>query len=171
MPNQPTTLSLYRQLRNYSDNAYDLWKAADHSPSPEYRKAYEELAAFRDSIDPPLFEKLKAAQRWMQINHPYVFFNSTWSNCYGRDNAMRDYLGFSAYHTEPEEGIPFKPSSVTPKQMILDGFSYYEAQLNQEADILSAGGLNTDHIDAHQQKIVDMLNHLKSCNDNLSEAL
>ena len=171
MPNQPTTLSLYRQLRNYSDNAYDLWKAADHSPSTEYLKAHEELTAFRDSIDPPLFEKLKAAQRWLQINHPYVFFNSTWSNCYGRDNAMRDYLGFSAYHTEPEEGIPFKPSSVTPKQMILDGFSYYEAQLNQEADILSAGGLSTDHIDAHQQKIVDMLNHLKSCNDNLSEDL
>ena len=118
MPNQPTTLSLYRQLRNYSDNAYDLWKAADHSPSPEYRKAYEELAAFRDSIDPPLFEKLKAAQRWLQINHPYVFFNSTWSNCYGRDNAMRDYLGFSAYHKEPEEGILFKPSARSaPKWM------------------------------------------------------
>lgn len=170
MSNQPTTHSLYLKLRNYSDNAYDLWKAADHSPSPEYRKAHDELSTFKDSIDPPLFEKLKTAQRWLQSNHPYVFFNSSWSNCYGRDNVMRDYLGFSAYH-EPEEGIPFKPSSVTPKQMILDGFRYFEAQLSQEADILSAGDLNTDHIDAHQQKIVDMLNHLKSCNDNLSEEL
>ena len=169
MPNQTTTQEVYLTLRELSNDAYTVYKKQGFCP--EYHELHKKYAEFRDNIDPNLSNVIKAAMVWLKDNHTYVYFNSSWSNCYSLDNAMNDYLGFSAYHRKPEPGIPFKAANVTPKEMIIDGFSYYEAQLNQEADILSAGGLNTDHIDAHQEKIIDMLNHLKSCNDNLSEEL
>jgi len=169
MPNQTTTQEVYLKLRRLSDDVYNVYKKKGHCP--EYRELHKKYAEFRDSIDPNLSSVIKKAMDWLKDNHTYVFFNSSWSNCYSLDNAMYDYLGFSAYRRKPEPGIPFKTATVTPKEMILNGFKYYKAQLDQEADILSAGGLDTDHISYTDQQIINMLEDIKTFDNNLEQTL
>ena len=162
-----TTQELYLKLRSFADAAFDVHKK--HGHSPEYRELHKKYAEFRDNIDPNLSNVIKVAMDWLKDNHTYVFFNSNWSNCYSLDNAMHDYLGFSAYHRKPDPGIPFEAASVTPKEMILNGFKYYKVQLNQEMDILAAGDVDTGHITHTDEKIMLMLNDIENLDDNLME--
>ena len=162
-----TTQELYLKLRSLADSAYDVYKKQGHSQ--EYRDLHLKYVEFRNNIDSNLSSVIKAAKDWLLNNHSYVYFNSSWSNCYSLDNAMHEYLGFSAYHRKPEAGIPFKTASVTPKEMILNGFRYYKAQLNQEIDILSAGDVDTNHLTHTDEKIMLMLNDVKNFDDNLME--
>ena len=162
-----TTQELYLELRSLSDTAYNVYKK--HGHSPEYRVLHKKYAEFRDNIDPNLSNVIKTAMNWLKDNHTYVFFNSNWSNCYSLDNAMHDYLGFSTYHRKPAPGIPFKAASVSPKEMILNGFKFYKVQLNQELDILSAGDVNTDHLTHTDKKIILMLDDVENFDDNLLE--
>tara|TARA_A100000164_G_scaffold370250_1_gene396037 strand:- start:108 stop:608 length:501 start_codon:yes stop_codon:yes gene_type:complete len=162
-----TTQELYLKLRSLADTAHDVYKKRGHSP--EYRELHKKFAEFRDNIDPNLSSVIKTAKGWLRDNHTYVYFNSSWSNCYSLDNAMHEYLGFSAYHRKPKEGIPFDTTSVTPKEMILDGFKYYKAQLNQEMDILAAGDVDTNHLTHTDEKIMLMLKDVENFDDNLME--
>ena len=162
-----TTQELYLELRTLSNKAYNVYKK--HGHSPEYRELHKKYAEFRDSIDPNLSIVINTAMNWLKDNHAYVYFNSNWSNCYSLDNAMHEYLGFSAYHRKPEAGVPFEAATVTPKEMILNGFRYYKAQMDQEMDILSAGDVNTDHITYTDEKITAMLNDIENFDDNLME--
>lgn len=162
-----TTQELYLELRTLSEAAFDVHKK--HGHSPEYRVLHRKYAEFRDSIDPSLSCIIKKAKTWLSNNHSYVYFNSSWSNCYSLDNAMHEYLGFSTYHRKPEAGIPFESATVTPKEMIINGFKYYKAQLNQETDILSAGDVSTDHLTYTDKKIMLMLADVENFDDNLKE--
>ena len=162
-----TTQELYLELRTLSNDAYNVFKK--HGHSPEYRELHKKYTEFRDSIDPNLSIVINTAMNWLKDNHGYVYFNSNWSNCYSLDNAMHEYLGFSAYHRKPEAGVPFEAATVTPKEMILNGFRYYKAQMDQEMDILSAGDVNTDHITYTDEKITAMLNDIENFDDNLME--
>ena len=167
MGNQITTQELYQNLRDLSQEAYDVYR--ERGNCLEYSKLHKEYVEFRDSIDPNLSIALKKAARWIQDNHAYVFFNSSWSNSYRLDNVMYRYLGFSTYHKEPEAGIPFRASSVSPKEMILGGFKYYKEQLARESGVSSDVGV--DHFSYTDQQIIKMLKDIESYDDNLNKVI
>ena len=62
----------------------------------------------------------------------------------------------------------FKPANISPKQIILDGFKWFQIRLDKMRDVKGAGGLDTSGIDKHEQIILSFLEDVKVRNENLS---
>jgi hypothetical protein len=160
-----TTRDIWLEARALLDKASEVYK--EKGMSAEHRAAIHKFHNFRDNIDKGLFDNLKTAQDWIRENHEYVFCNSHWTNCFGKEDALRVYHGIGIYRTSPKEGIPFSFSEVTPKDLIMGGYRYYKAQLSNEKDILSAGDVCSDRVDMLELKITEMLDNLKTLDNNL----
>ena len=164
-----TTRDIWLEARVLLDKASVIYK--QKGMSAEHRAAINEFHNFRDNIDKELFLNLKKAQDWIKENHSHVFCNSTWTNCFGKEDALRVYHSIGIFRNSPKEGIPFYFSDVSPKEMIMGGYRYAGAQLNKERDVLAAGGVSTEHVDMLSLKIKEMLSDLSSLDDNLQEVL
>ena len=160
-----TTRDIWLEARALLDKSSAIYK--EKGMSAEYRTAINDLHVFRDNIDTELFDNLKTAQDWIRENHEYVFWNSTWTNCFGKEDALRTYHGIGIFRTSPKEGIPFSFAEVSPKALIMGGYRYYKAQLDNECDVLAAGGVDTDRVDTLNAAISDMLSDLKEFDDQL----
>ena len=160
-----TTHDIWLEARALLDKASEIYKKK--GMSAEHRSAINDFHNFRDNIDKGLFDNLKKAQDWIRENHEYVYWNSTWTNCFGKEDALRVYHGIGIYRSSPSEGIPFYYSEITPKGLITGGYRYYKAQLSKERDILSSGGISTDEVDMLDLKTEAMLNDIKNLDDNL----
>jgi len=164
-----TTRDIWLEARALLDKASEIYK--QKGMSAEHRAAIGEFHNFRDNIDKELFLNLKKAQDWIKENHSHVFCNSTWTNCFGKEDALRVYHGIGIFRTSPKEGIPFAFAELSPKEIIMGGYRYSTIQLDNERDVLAAGGVNTDHVNILDLKIKEMLSHLESFDDNLQEVL
>ena len=160
-----TTRDIWLEARALLDKASAIYK--EKGMSAEHRTAINDFHNFRDNIDTELFDNLKTAQDWIRENHEYVYWNSTWTNCFGKEDALRVYHGIGIYRTSPKEGIPFTFAEVSPKGLVMGGYRYYKAQLDNERDILSSGDVNTERVDILGLKITEMLDSLKELDDNL----
>ena len=165
-----TVKDVYQELESLADAAHEIYKKNDpwKKFTPEYSAANKLAEDFQNNIDPDLISNLRKAQKWIRENHPAVYCGSTWTNCFGKEDALLKYVGFSRYrmdrHRADEE---FKTSSVTPKEMIVDGYKYYKIHADREADILAAGGLDTKRVFTMEDAISDMLSDLKKFDDQL----
>lgn len=161
-----TIFDKYTEIRNYADFAHSIYKMKGFCP--EYREARKPVQEIVDSLDPALIERFRKAQQWVDQKHPLVGCNSTWSNCKSKEDIMLDYLGFSEFRIDRlRKDEEFKKSDVSPKQMIIDGFKYFEALLDKERDILSAGDVDISHTDRMEEAIRTMLLSLSDYDDNL----
>ena len=57
--------------------------------------------------------------------------------------------------------------TMSPKEMIVDGYKYYKVFADLEADILASGGLDTERVFNLENAISDMLSDLKEFDDQL----
>lgn len=160
-----TTRDIWLEARSFLDKASEIYK--EKGMSEEHRSIINDFHNFRDNIDAELFVNLKKAQDWIRENHEYVFWNSTWTNCFGKEDALRTYHGIGIYRRSPEAGIPFSYAKVSPKGLIMGGYRYYTAQLDKERNVLAAGGENTEHVDMLKLKSSEMLSDLKAFDDQL----
>ncbi len=165
-----TIKDVYQELRALADVAYEIYKKNDpwKKCTPEYLAATKLAEDFQNSIDPTLTDKLDKAQEWIRENHPTVYCGSNWTNCFGKEDALFKYVGFNRYRVDRERADDeFKTSSVTPRQMIIDGYKYYKVFADREADVLAAGGLDTERVFTMETAISDMLKDLKRFDDQL----
>ena len=139
----------------------------------------QELRDIRDnyieSLDPGLKKSFNDAKEFMKNEHGYVYWNSGWSNCTDYDDILGLYHGVSKWDHINGKGIDmneeFVPSTVTPKQILLDGFKWVAIRLDKMRDVQAAGGLDTSHIDYHEKMILAFLDDVKSRNEDLTQAV
>ena len=160
-----TTRDIWLEARALLDKASEVYK--EKGMSAEHRAAINDFHVFRDNIDAELFTNLKRAQDWIRVKHEYVFWNSTWTNCFGKEDALRTYHGIGIFRTSPKEGIAFSFSDVSPKALIMGGYRYCKAQLDNERDVLAAGGVDAARVDTLEDAISNMLSDLKEFDDQL----
>ena len=160
-----TTRDIWLEARALLDKASAVYK--EKGMSAEHRAAIDDFHNFRDNIDTELFANLKKAQDWIRVHHEYVYWNSTWTNCFGKEDALRTYHGIGIFRRSPKEGIPFSFAVVSPKGLIMGGYRYCKAQLDNERDVLAAGGVDTDRVDMLSLKITEMLKNIQDLDDNL----
>ena len=164
-----TISEMHKDIRALADKAFSIYKANDRKTSPEYRKVRKEVKSMVDKLDPDLIARFRATLKWVDQNHPIVGCNSTWSNCTGHEEIMFTYLGFNEYRCDLERlNDEFKQSDVTMKQILIDGFKYYQAALDKERDILSAGDIDISSTDRMEEAIKSMLLSLSEYDDNLN---
>jgi hypothetical protein len=163
-----TISEMHKDIRVLADKAFTIFKSNDHKTSPEYRKIRKEVDNIVNNIDPDLVARFRATQKWVDQNHPIVGSNSTWSNCTGKEDIMLEYLGFSEYRCDRlRSNDEFKKSDVSSKQILIDGFKYYQARLDKERDILSAGDIDTSSTDMMEEAIKTMLLSLNAYDEDL----
>ena len=165
-----TIKDVYQKLQLLSNEALEIYKKRDPMKSfpPEYWAANKLVEDFQNSIDPDLISNLEKAQKWIRENHQSVYWNSTWTNCFGKDDALLEYVGFNRYRMDRDRADDeFKASTVTPKEMITNGYKYYKILTDREADVLAAGGLDTERVFTMEDAISDMLSDLKEFDDQL----
>lgn len=161
---------IFGELRDLADVAYEIYKSND-----PYKKYTEEYAAanklasdFQDSIAPELVVSLRKAQEWIRENHSLVYCGSNWTNCFGMEDALFKYVGFNRYRMDRERGEEeFRVEYVSPKEMIVDGYKYYKVLVDREADVLAAGGVDTERVFTLEDAISSMLLDLKKYDDQL----
>ena len=172
-----TTRRQVRDTIKKNDDAYSaLWNSIK-TPRERFA-ATQELRDIRDnyikSLDPGLRKTFDDVQAFMKNAHPYVYLNSAWSNCTDFEDLLGLYHGVSRWRHKNNAGIDmneeFEPANISPKQMILDGFKWFQLRLDKMRDIHGAGGLETSGIDAHEKEILSFLEDVKSRNDDLSMA-
>ena len=165
-----TVKDVYQELESLANAAHEIYKKNDpwKKFTPEYSAANKLAEDFQNNIDPNLISNLRKAQKWIRENHPAVYCGSIWTNCFGKEDALLKYVGFSRYRMDRHRANDeFKTSSVTPKEMIIDGYKYYKIHADREADILAAGGLDTERVFTLENAISDMLSDLKALDDQL----
>lgn len=160
-----TTRDIWLESRALLDKASEIYK--EKGMSAEHRAAIDKFHSFRDNIDAELFANLERARDWIRVNHEYVFWNSTWTNCFGKEDALRTYHGIGIFRTSPKEGIPFSFAEVSPKALIMGGYRYCKSQLDNERDVLAAGDVDTAQVDTLDSAISNMLSDLKEFDDQL----
>lgn len=164
-----TISEMHKDIRVLADKAYSIFKSNDHNTSPEYREVRKEVENIVNKLDPDLIARFRATRKWVDQNHPIVGCNSTWSNCTGKEDIMLKYLGFNEYRCDrSRSNDEFKRSCVSSKQILIDGFKYYQAQLDKERDILSAGDIDISSTDRMEEAIKVMLLSLSEYDDNLN---
>jgi hypothetical protein len=161
---------IFGELRDLADVAYEIYKSND--PYKKYTKEYaaaNKLASdFQDSIAPELVVSLRKAQEWIRENHSLVYCGSNWTNCFGMEDALFKYVGFNRYRMDRERGEEeFRVEYVSPKEMIVDGYKYYKVLVDREADVLAAGGVDTERVFTLEDAISSMLLDLKKYDDQL----
>lgn len=163
-----TISEMHKDIRVLSDKAHSIYVANDHSFSPEYHKARKEVESIVSKLDPDLIARFRATLKWVEQNHPIVGCDSTWSNCTGKEDIMLTYLGFNEFRCDRHRlNDEFKRSDVTMKQILIDGFKYYQAQLDKQRDILSAGDIDISSTDRMEEAIKTMLLSLDAYDENL----
>ena len=161
---------VFQELRDLADVAHEIYKSNDpmNKFTPEYSAANKLANDFQDNINPGLIGSLRVAQKWIRTNHPTVYCNSNWTNCFGMEDALFYYVGFNRYRMDRHRADDeFEMVSVSPKQMILDGYKYFKILADREADVLSAGGLDVAHVFTLEDAISDMLLDLEKFDDDL----
>ena len=166
-----------QQVRNTiteNHNAYhDKWNSIE-TPRERFRDT-QELRDIRDnyieSLDPGLKQSFNDAKEFMKNEHGYVYWNSSWSNCTDYDDILGHYHGVSKWdhlNGEFDMSEEFVHSTVSPKQILLDGFKWFAIRLDQMRDVQAAGGLDTSHIDDHEKMILSFLEDVKTRNEDLT---
>ena len=125
---------------------------------------------YRDNIDVNLATSLKAAMKWIKENHSRVYWGSSFTNCYDIDNALRDYHGIICgwKRASDEVFVLTTSETVNPKSIILKGYAFAVAMADKQKDILGAGGIEASHVDQQLEDINNMLQHVKTLNDDLT---
>ena len=136
-------------------NAYhDKWNSIE-TPSERFAGT-QDLRDIRDnyieSLDPGLRQAFSDAKEFMKNEHAYVYWNSGWSNCTDYDNILGLYHGVSKWD-----------------HINGDGFRWFQIRLDKMRDVQAAGGLDTSHIDGHEQKILAFLDDVASRNEDLTQ--
>jgi hypothetical protein len=152
-----------------------MWNSIE-AFSERFRET-EELRNIRDSyiesLDPELSKAFSDAKDFMKNEHGYVYWNSGWSNCTDYDDILGHYHGVSKWDHINGDGFDmseeFKPADVAPKQILLDGFKWFDIRLDKMRDVQAAGGLDTSHIDDHEKMILSFLEDVKSRNEDLTQ--
>ena len=165
-----TVKDVYQELESLANAAHEIYKKNDpwKKFTPEYSAANKLASDFQDAIDPELAVRLKKAQKWIRERHPAVYSASNWTNCFGKEDALFKYVGFNRYRLDRHRADDeFKISSVSPKEMIIDGYKYYKVFADLEADILASGGLDTERVFNLENAISNMLSDLKEFDDQL----
>ena len=166
-----------RQTIIFNQDSYnDLWNSIE-TPRERF-SATKELREIRDnyidSLDPGLKQSFKDAMTFIKDNHSYVYWNSSWSNCTDYMDLLGLYHGVSKWSHKNGDGIDmndeFTPANISPKQMILDGFKWFQLRLDKMRDVRGAGGLDTSGIDSHEEMILNFLEDVKSRNEDLTLA-
>lgn len=166
-----------RDTITYNHDAYhEKWNSLK-MPRERFRET-QELRDIRDnfieSLDPGLRKTFNDAKAFMKEVHGYVYWNSTWSNCTDYEDILGLYHGVSKWRHINGKGIDmneeFTPANVSPKQMILDGFKWFQVRLDKMRDVQGAGGIDTSGIDKHEEMILNFLEDVKRRNENLSLA-
>jgi len=163
-------------IKRNKDAYMELWNSIE-TPRERF-SGTQELRDIRDnyinSLDPGLRQAFKDAREFMKYEHSYVYWNSAWSNCTDFEDLLGLYHGVSEWRHKNDKDIDmneeFTPANISPKQLILDGFKWFKVRLDQMSDVQAAGGLDTSHIDAHEQMILAFLEDVKSRNEDLSLA-
>lgn len=159
-------------------DAYDnLWNSIESPRRGERFSATQELRDIRDnyieSLDPGLRQSFNDAREFMKNEHGYVYWNSAWSNCTDYEDLLGLYHGVSQWKHKNNKGIDmneeFEPANISPKQLILDGFNWFQLRLDKMRDVQGAGGLDTSGIDAHEKEILSFLDDVKSRNEDLTK--
>ena len=158
------------------DSYQDLWNSIE-TPRERF-SVTQELRDIRDnyieSLDPGLRQSFKDAMTFMKDNHSYVYWNSAWSNCTDFEDLLGLYHGVSKWSHKNDRDIDmneeFTPANISPKQMILDGFKWFQLRLDKMRDVRGAGGLDTSGIDSHEEMILNFLEDVKSRNEDLTLA-
>ena len=172
----PTRQQVRENIILNEDSYNNLWSSIE-TPRERF-SATKELREIRDnyidSLDPGLRQTFKDAMTFMKDNHSYVYWNSSWSNCTDYEDILGLYHGVSKWRHLNGKGIDmneeFTPANVSPKQMILDGFEWFQVRLDKMRDVQGAGGLDTSGIDKHEEMILNFLEDVKRRNENLSLA-
>ena len=177
MPTDKTNLNVHRTLRSL----FKAWTATlkneinfSAQKTTKAQKAfqnekYKAFNDFRSNIDPRLQENLRIANSWIKSNHEYIYWNSIWTNTCGYDELLQQYHGIGCPFGIREKGLMiFSPCNKSPKQLIMDGYKFYVEQADKEIDILAAGGISTECVDALTAKIKQMLESLKHQNEDLT---
>lgn len=159
-----------------NNNYINLWRSIDKIS--ERLSATKELREIRDnyikSLDPGLRKAFDEAREFMKNEHSYVYWNSAWSNCTDFVDLLGFYHGVSPWRHKNNKDInmdeEFAPVNVSPKQIILDGFSWFKIRLDQMRDVQAAGGIDTSHIDDHEKMILAFIEDVNSRNEDLSLA-
>ena len=165
-----TVKDYYQALESLADAAHEIYKKNDpwKKFTPEYSAANKLAEDFQNSLDPKLISNLRKAQEWIRENHPSVYCGSNWTNCFGKEDALLKYIGFNRYRMDRDRADDvFKVSSVTPKEMITNGYKYYKILADREAGVLAAGGLDTERVFTLEDAISNMLSDLKEFDDQL----
>jgi hypothetical protein len=161
---------VFGELRDLADVAYEIYKSSEPygTFTPEYSAANKLVRDFQDSIAPELVVSLRKAQEWIREKHSVVYCGSNWTNCFGKEEALFEYVGFNRYRMDRERGEEeFKVVDVSPKQMIVDGYKYYKILVDREVDVLAAGGVDTERVFVLEDAISSMLLDLKEFDDQL----
>lgn len=157
-------------------NAYhDKWNSIE-TPSERFAGT-QDLRDIRDnyieSLDPGLRQAFSDAKEFMKNEHAYVYWNSGWSNCTDYDNILGLYHGVSKWDHINGDGFDmseeFTAANISPRQILLDGFRWFQIRLDKMRDVQAAGGLDTSHIDGHEQKILTFLDDVASRNEDLTQ--
>ena len=171
------TRQLVRDTIKRNNDAYmELWNSIS-TPRERFQKT-QALRDIRDnyidSLDTGLRQSFNNAQEFMKKEHAYVYWNSAWSNCTDFEDLLGLYHGVSEWRYKNNQDIDmneeFTPANISPKQLILDGFKWFQVRLDKMRDVQGAGGLDTSGVDAHEQMILTFLEDVKSRNEDLSLA-
>ena len=158
-------LTIHKSIRELSNKMFRIY--SEDGFTPEYNILARKRKEIFDAIDPDLVDSFKVALNWIKNNHSRVYWNSSWTNSYSVENLIRDYHGINIYSSRHPEDEELVLTYISPKQIILRGFEFYKHLMDKERDILSAGGISTDHLGVDMKDVVDMLKDLESFTESL----
>ena len=167
MTAQPTIREIDDQLKSLRDAWMNSTAKNERAGRNEKFRTWKD---YRDNIDVNLATSLKAAMKWIKENHSRVYWGSSFTNCYDIDNALRDYHGINCgwKRASDEVFVLTTSETVNPKSIILKGYAFAVAMADKQKDILGAGGIETSHVDQQLEDINNMLQHVKTLNDDLT---